>query len=92
VKDDGGTRLKIDAWFPDLSKMDQSPVTLDVYVNQAFLYRHEVDETGKQAIDVPLKNIIGNILEITLVCNARFDVQSYAHPMAFVLKDIELLK
>ena len=92
LKDDGGTRLKIDAWFPDLSKMDQSPVILDIYVNQAFLSRYEVDVTGQQAIDVPLRNNIGNILEITLVSSARFDVQGYAHPMAFILKDIGLQK
>ena len=92
LKDDGGTRLKIDAWFPDLSKMDQSPVILDIYVNQAILSRYEVDVTGQQAIDVPLRNNIGNILEITLVSSARFDVQGYAHPMAFILKDIGLQK
>jgi hypothetical protein len=84
--------LKMDLWFPGLVKYDQTPVTLQIYANGMLVYRYDVNQDGSQKIFVPLEKINGDTLEITVICNARYDDQSFGYPLAFVLNDMELVK
>jgi hypothetical protein len=73
-------------------KYDQTPVTLQIYANGMLVYRYDVNQDGSQKIFVPLEKINGDTLEITVICNARYDDQSFGYPLAFVLNDMELVK
>jgi len=89
-KYDGQNQLRISLRLPEIEEMDRSPVTLEVYANRQLIDRLPIDHTGDYELIVPLKNIQGETLEITLIINARYENHGDARPFSFFIKKMWL--
>jgi hypothetical protein len=91
-KYNGESTLKIDLWFQNLEKYDQNPIELRIYANRVLVYYYPVDHDGLHEILVPLKNIGGDTLEITIACNSRVMLEGDDRQLAFFLNELEIVK
>ena len=84
--------LKIDLGFLNLEKYDQKPIELRIYANRVPVYYYPVNHDGSHEIIVPLENISGDTLEITIMCNAKFMAEGDDRQLSFFLTKMELVK
>jgi hypothetical protein len=86
------SKLQIDLWFQNFEKYNQKPIELRLYANRVLVYYYPVDHDGSQQIIVPLKNISGDTLEITIACNARVTLEGDDRQLSFFINKMELVK
>jgi hypothetical protein len=91
-KYNGESFLKINLSIIDLSKYRQNIVEMQVYANNFLVARYQINQGGPKELIVPLENIVGDTLEITIKCNAAFAVQGDGRALTFFLKEMELDK
>jgi hypothetical protein len=84
--------LKINLLIFKLKRYDQTPIELRIYANRALACRYTVNQDGPQEIIVPLKNISGETLEITIESNSAIKLEGDSRQMSLVLNGMELLK
>jgi hypothetical protein len=85
-----GSILKINLWVDKLRKYDQTPVDLRIYANRVLIYQYAVNHDGAQEINVPLKNIGGETVEITVICNSAVILDGDSRQHAILLKGMEI--
>jgi hypothetical protein len=84
--------LKINLRIDKLSKYDKTPIELRIYANRSLAYQYAVNHDGIQEIIVPLKNIGGETLEVTIICNSAIRLEGNSRQYAVLLNGMELLK
>jgi hypothetical protein len=84
--------LKIKVGFLNLEKYDQKPIEIRIYANRKLVYDYPVIQDGSHEIIVPLENISGDTLEITISCNAQYMVEGDDRQLSLILNNMELLK
>jgi hypothetical protein len=88
----GEDNLKLSFWVPSLDQYDNNQVELRIYTDRNLVYYYPISHEGSQEILLPLKDISGNSLEITLKCNATLLSTSSSRRLAIFLTRIELVK
>jgi hypothetical protein len=82
--------LKINCWISNFRKYDQTPIELRIYANRVLAYQYVVNHDGDQKINVPLKNISGETIEVSIICNSAVKLDGNSRQQAILLKGMEL--
>jgi hypothetical protein len=91
-KYNGEKTLRIQLWFPDLEKYDKQPFELDVFVNNVLMTGYEVSHDGSQKMNIPLKNVAGSTIEVTLISDAKILSAIDPRELSVFLISMELIK
>jgi hypothetical protein len=84
--------LRITFWVPKLERYDRQPIELEVFVNKVLVTEFEINHDGSHEIDIPLENINGSTIEVSLLSNAKLLVADDPRELSVVLIKMELVK
>ncbi len=85
-------KLKIVTWFPSLSLYYSKQIELKIYANKVLVKTYEIDHDGFQEFYIPLNNIVGDTIEVSILCNTEIISKQDYRELSFLIKEMELLK
>ena len=88
----GEETLKISVWYNDLNGYNNQDVELTVYVNKLAVTKYVVDRSGSHGINVPLNNVTGDTVEISILSNAKLLCESDDRELSVFVVGMGLIK
>jgi len=86
----GEDGLSMGLRFEDPADYSTSPFEIAVYANQELVSRLIISEGGEQSFYMPLGDIQGETLELSLVCNAHIISVDPEHLRRFMVLNLQL--